>query len=302
MKALRERLGVTQEALAQRMGFSRNYVSMVEKGRNPGPRFIKQLALLEISSGLRPVPNSEQAGEQRSPRLTDPEAMPRYGGRARIKAAREAAGLSVKELAKRLGAQISYVQGIEDGRTPADERFLRKLVKALPELELDDLMHQSESASVIDPSGTTGTVGATVPIFFPPGTRARFVPRLSFAQAGAMQEWTDELYAHEGVVAMDLPANSRAFAVLIRGKSMEPRYEEGDEVIVLYGATPRNGETVVACLINGDVLCKIYQEQQRGELVTLSSYNPAHAPIQLSREEVRWVYPVHSSIRRERRN
>jgi len=46
-------MGLTISAFADRMAYDRNYVSAVEKGaREPGPRFLKQLAILEREAGL----------------------------------------------------------------------------------------------------------------------------------------------------------------------------------------------------------------------------------------------------------
>jgi SOS-response transcriptional repressor LexA len=56
----RRALKMTQEQFAEHMGFSRNYISMIEKGRDPGPRFVKQLELIErgllMSENVSPGP------------------------------------------------------------------------------------------------------------------------------------------------------------------------------------------------------------------------------------------------------
>jgi len=68
--ALREKLGITQTELAKRMGFVRNYISLVENGREPSHRFIRALELIEqapephIEHGLtvREEPFASEAG------------------------------------------------------------------------------------------------------------------------------------------------------------------------------------------------------------------------------------------------
>lgn len=57
VRALRKRLGITQAALAERMGFVRNYISVVENGREPSHRFIRELELIEKA----PTPHIEQS-------------------------------------------------------------------------------------------------------------------------------------------------------------------------------------------------------------------------------------------------
>ncbi|MGC3988311.1 MAG: S24 family peptidase [Chthoniobacteraceae bacterium] len=58
----------------------------------------------------------------------------------------------------------------------------------------------------------------------------------------------------------------------------------------LLNRTPRNGETVIARTVHGDVMCKLYQS--RSGVVVLSSWNPAYPPIEIPREEIAWIYPV----------
>lgn len=56
VRALRERLGITQTELSKRIGFARNYISLIENGREPAHKFIRALELLEQA----PLPHSEQ--------------------------------------------------------------------------------------------------------------------------------------------------------------------------------------------------------------------------------------------------
>ncbi len=53
---MRKRLGITQTELSKRMGFVRNYISLVENGREPSHRFVRALELIEQA----PSPYIEQ--------------------------------------------------------------------------------------------------------------------------------------------------------------------------------------------------------------------------------------------------
>jgi SOS-response transcriptional repressor LexA len=55
--ALRKRLGETQAEIAERMSFSRNYISLVEHGTVPSSRFVRALELIEQA----PMQHSEQS-------------------------------------------------------------------------------------------------------------------------------------------------------------------------------------------------------------------------------------------------
>ncbi len=57
LRALRKRLGITQTKIAERMCFSRNYISWVENGRVPSRRFVKAMELIEQA----PMPTFEHS-------------------------------------------------------------------------------------------------------------------------------------------------------------------------------------------------------------------------------------------------
>jgi transcriptional regulator with XRE-family HTH domain len=48
--ALREKLNLTQDALAKRLDVSMNYVHLIEKGRRPGKNFLNKLSQIEAES------------------------------------------------------------------------------------------------------------------------------------------------------------------------------------------------------------------------------------------------------------
>ena len=223
------------------------------------------------------------------------------GARGALKAARIEAGMSRVELARLLGISTALLQNLEESRAHLSERLAARICEYLP-LDKDVLLGGSEAPRLHDETGMSGTFGATPNIGLPSGMTARYVPILSYTQAGAMTEWTDDLYQHEGVIAFDLPKRARAFALPVRGDSMEPQINAGDSVIIQWGEEPHNGEVVVACLGNGEVMCKIYQTYDHGQRVVLSSYNPRHEPIPLERDEIRWIFPVIGLNRKFRRH
>jgi transcriptional regulator with XRE-family HTH domain len=52
VRKYREHEGISQEELAQRLGMSRNYVSMIEGGREPSDQVVRHFALLEAAAGI----------------------------------------------------------------------------------------------------------------------------------------------------------------------------------------------------------------------------------------------------------
>lgn len=207
-----------------------------------------------------------------------------------LRIARTRAGLSIKQLAKATGYSAGVLEAVENGAR-ASEKMIEKIVAALPGFAKEDFMSGSDSPMILQESGMEGTYGAKPKISLPPGTSARYVPLLSFAQAGQYDlNHTDEAYTGDGVLAIGVD-DSKAFAVEIDGNSMSPQLEPGDRVIVAPSWTPRAGDTVIARTVDGDVFCKLFTRQSGGKLV-LVSVNVNHPPITLSPEEIVWIYPV----------
>jgi phage repressor protein C with HTH and peptisase S24 domain len=203
-------------------------------------------------------------------------------------------------LARKIGYDLGVYVAVEDGTARASERMIDKICEVIA-VDKEELMSGSDAPLIMDESGRTGTFGATPDVQLPPGSYARYVPRLSWAQAGALDSGhVDEGYDYEGVISIDIK-DRRAFGLRIRGDSMTPEIREGDDAIVCPTWQPRNGDTVIARTVDGDVMCKIYQTKEGGTKIVLSSYNPAHPPIELSREEIAWIYPVGQVVRNYRK-
>ncbi|HEX8310118.1 MAG TPA: S24 family peptidase [Chthoniobacteraceae bacterium] len=211
--------------------------------------------------------------------------------RAILKRARETAALSLTQLAHRIGREAGYLRALEDGSARISEATVELLCRELPALDKEALMSGSDQPALVREDGSEGTYGATPNLILPAGTKARYLPLLSWAQAGALGAGhVDDAYDYTGVLAFDV-SDRKAFALEIRGDSMSPGINEGDRVIVCPGWEPRAGDTVVARTVDGDVYCKVLQRRV-GEKFVLISENPKHGPIELSRDEVAWIYPV----------
>lgn len=146
-------------------------------------------------------------------------------------------------------------------------------------------------------------MGQKANITLPEGMTARYVPLISWAQAGTMQSFSDETYQYEGYLAFNV-TDRKSIAVTVRGDSMMPQYGEGDVVILYPSSEPRTGDLVIARLSedNGsDVMFKIFSSQQNGTKVILSSYNPAYPPLDYLREDFSWIYPAASVVKQLRR-
>lgn len=278
-------MGWSQDEIANKLGVTRNYVGMLENGRDPGDTLVRLFDMIvsECDRGSFRLSDSESGG---------------MAPREIIKRAMQEKDLDYKALAKLTKYNARVLQAVLEGDGQASEGMIDAISIAL-NLDKEQLMAGSEMPVTRD--GIFGTYGATPDIIPPPGQSVRFVPLLSMAQAGTMSEqaFTDGGYQYEGVVAFDIK-DRKAFAVRIVGDSMQPKFSEGDCVIVSPAKPPSNGAHVLARLSDsqgGDVMFKLFHSRDGGKRIILSSYNPAYPPLELSRENFLWIYSVVSMVR-----
>ena len=193
----------------------------------------------------------------------------------RLRFWRVSQNLTQAEAAKILDIDRSYLSQIERGRSPGNALRTRFL------LDREDFPGQDQRQC-----------------------RRRLWPAQSarplLGQAGQATDFEEIPSDWEEFVPSDV-TDERAFAVRLRGDSMEPRFSDGDIAVLLPGIAATNGETVVANLKNQGLLCKIMHVQLDKNLVKLSSYNPAYPPTEYHREEFHWIFPVATIIKQLRR-
>jgi SOS-response transcriptional repressor LexA len=223
-------------------------------------------------------------------------SYPGTSPRETLRAALTARGMNIAQLAKRTKYGAGVLDGVVNGTGRMSEDMARAIHRELPEIEVEDLLAGSDSPRVMDQTGLTGTHGATPTIQLPGGGKTRFAPLLSWAAAGklATVDALDDGYAHDGIVS-NVPG--RAFAVEVRGDSMQPDIKEGDHVVVRADVEPRAGQIVLVRTIHGDVLCKRFQTKDGGKMIVLSSVNQSYLPYEIPASEIAWIYPVKQVIR-----
>ena len=179
------------------------------------------------------------------------------------------------EAARQLDIDRSYLSQVERGRSPGNALRTRFF-----------LVEKSSSVKV------NGNVASVYGL--------RNLPVLSWTQAGQAVDFAEIPREWDEIVPSDV-SDERAFGVRLHGDSMEPKFADSDIAILLPSAPATNGEIVVANLKNQGVLCKILHVQADKNLVKLSSYNPAYPPMEYSRDEFHWIFPVASIIKQLRR-
>jgi repressor LexA len=180
------------------------------------------------------------------------------------------------EAARLLNINRSYLSQVERGRPPG--RALR-----------DRFLLLEKSASI---RGSYGNKGLSC--------GPRNVPILSWAQAAQATKF-EQMPTDWEEVAPSNVADPLAFGVRLRGDSMEPKYSEGDIVLLTPGTAATNGDIVVANIKEQGLLCKIMHAQLDKHRVTLSSYNPAYPPMEYHRDDFHWIFPVATVIKQLQR-
>lgn len=109
------------------------------------------------------------------------------------------------------------------------------------------------------------------------------VPLVSYVQAGMMLEMVNPYSLGDGMqtITTDADVSDLAFALEIRGDSMEPEFKEGDRVIIDPTVHPRPGDFVAARNGGDEATFKKYRERGTGasggtifELVPLNENYP----------------------------
>jgi len=164
---------------------------------------------------------------------------------ARLRARREAVGLTQEKLARQCGVSRAAVAQWEAGVTRPGLDNLVRAGKALG-VWLSWLTAGDQSL----PDG---------PSPFPPGPGPilpyrRRLPVIDYVRAGLWDAVADPYAPGGGMddIATDLDLSPKAFALVVRGESMDPEFRDGDKIIVDPDVAPQPGDFVVAKLDRED--------------------------------------------------
>lgn len=173
--------------------------------------------------------------------------------------------------ARKYGLDSTYLSQLLNGHRNLGEKAARNLEVKLgwPPRSMDRPLDESgEEADGYDRP--------------PPGLRR--VPRISFVQAGVWTEAVDPYAqgAGDDYLLTQLDLGPQAFALTVRGESMEPEFKEGDSIIIDPDVKPSPGDFVVAKNAQEEATFKKYrprgvneQGEQVIELVPLNDDFPS---------------------------
>jgi phage repressor protein C with HTH and peptisase S24 domain len=117
------------------------------------------------------------------------------------------------------------------------------------------------------------------------------IPIISWAQAGPGGYYEDAYVSGFGDINRPYDVNDQnAYALIISGDSMSPKFEPGDIVIVSPAAGVQTGDYAVIKLVDGQVLAK--RVKAKNGRYVLESVNPDYGIIDCPAEEVLFMHRI----------
>jgi SOS-response transcriptional repressor LexA len=182
--------------------------------------------------------------------------------------------------------------GYRSGKYPVTAKALRKLEEA-ERLAGITPSPFPQPAAISDFAGYDTKVNEDSPIYGNKGMDCRpwlrGVPAVGWAHAGEAESYEEMPFSWRNQIPTDCP-DAKAFAVYLEGDSMEPKFSDGDILIVQPTAEPHSGCFVVARFADDGVIFRRFEMIGKTiRLVPLNSRYPAtdHQPRDFS-----WIYPV----------
>lgn len=209
----------------------------------------------------------------------------------RLARAIEQAGLPKKDVASAVGVHPPALSRWLNGSVP-ESRYLIALANTL-NVRVNWLLNgdgpePTSQIELVESFDRTPPPERTI--------QPTWLPVISWAHAGEATSY-EELPKHWQEHIPTTCKSRDAFALIISGDSMSPYCRDGDIAVVMPHEEPRNGCMVVAKLRCDGIVLRRYARAK--DIIRLSPENPAYPPADYSPKDFHWIYPVHSTVRRE---
>lgn len=199
-------------------------------------------------------------------------------------------GLKVSDVARGTGIKQGVFSDWKAGRyTPKQDKmnsiadFLGVSVEQFASKESASRQHYWSYRDTVAKFKEKGTA---TQIFGEKGKGMGFyfhIPVLGRVAAGIPIEAQEEILDWEEITPQ-MAFDGEYFALQIQGDSMEPKFSNGDVVIVRQQEDADDGDIVIALVNGNDAVCKRLKKYEDG--IALVSTNPAYDPMYFSGAEV----------------
>ena len=109
------------------------------------------------------------------------------------------------------------------------------------------------------------------------------IPVLGYVRAGVPIEAVEEILDYEEI-SLEMSRQGDYFGLQIKGDSMEPKFSDGDVVIVRKQTQVENGQIAVVLVNGNDATVKKFYRTENG--IKLVSTNPTYDPFFFTPDEV----------------
>lgn len=212
---------------------------------------------------------------------------------AKIRALRKARKMTINELATQVDSDVGNISRLERDLQGFSPQLLSKIADALS-------VPVSELFSDDSPASPHQNMEMAQPDI-------HRIPVISYVQAGV---WTapNEIRECDGNMAYittDLELGERAFAIVIRGNSMEPEFTEGDLVLIDPDEPLHPGDFVVAKNGEEEATFKKYRPRGYGEdgqeIFELAPLNDDYPTMRSDRQHILIIGTMVEHRRRRKR-
>ena len=194
--------------------------------------------------------------------------------------------IPLSKVEKDLGFANGYISRLKKGTFPADR--LEKIADYL-DVPLQELMNPPKTVMEVTSAmlrhGEPPQTVNFADLIFGKGSLGvtRRIPVLGRVAAGLPTIAEEEIIGYEEVTGR-MAIDGDYFALQIKGDSMEPKFSNGDIVIVRQQEYADDGDIVIALVNGNDAVCKRLKKYQDG--IALVSTNPAYDPMYFSGNEI----------------
>lgn len=202
-------------------------------------------------------------------------------------------GLNLSEIHGLLGISKAMVFAYRSGKSPITQKVWLKLESAEAKTggELTSESGNAESSGNPKQVEAKGTPQPT----WDYSSRGRDIPVIGWAHAGDAASYEEIPRAWQNRIATDC-ADPKAFGVSLEGDSMEPKFSDGDILIVQPSTEIHSGCYVVVRFANDGVLFR--RLEMSGSKITLVPLNSQYQTSEHAADEFSWIYPVYMRITR----
>lgn len=180
-----------------------------------------------------------------------------------IRTRRTQLGKTLEEIGKAVGVSKATVQRWESGEIKNLRRD--RIARLAAALEVT-----SESIVMDQPAESVSHTGIKIPV-------------LGYVRAGIPIEAVQEILDYEEITP-EMAAQGEHFALQVTGNSMEPRFQEGDVVIVRRQPDVDDGNIAVVLVDGNDATVKTVRKHKNG--ISLVAMNPSYTPMFFTNDEI----------------